>query len=171
VEARIDANGILQVKSPSILTGYHNRPELYANSMTKDGYFVTGDLFRVNKHGFYFYIGRADDMFKSGGEKIYPSEIESVIDSHPAVAISTVVGVPDNIKGYKPYAFAQLKPNATATEQELKEFTIVKVATYQIPRQVWILEQLPKTNIGKIDRKYLINLAQERLNNDISTTK
>jgi len=171
VEARIDANGILQVKSPSILTGYHNRPELYANSMTKDGYFVTGDLFRVNKHGFYFYIGRADDMFKSGGEKIYPSEIESVIDSHPAVAISTVVGVPDDIKGYKPYAFAQLKPNATATEQELKEFTIVKVATYQIPRQVWILEQLPKTNIGKIDRKYLINLAQERLNNDISTTK
>jgi len=171
VQARIGYDGVLQVKSPSIMAGYHNRPELYVNSMTVDGYFITGDLFRVNKHGFYFYIGRADDMFKSGGEKIYPSEIESVIDSHPAVAISTIVGIPDEIKGHKPYAFVQLKAGQHATNEEIKEFAVKNVATYQIPRRVWILDELPKTNIGKIDRQQLIKQAQELLNNDIQTTR
>jgi acyl-coenzyme A synthetase/AMP-(fatty) acid ligase len=169
VSVRLDENGVLQIKSPGLLGNYNNQSEIYNKSMTADGYYITGDIFRVNKYGFYFYQGRADDMFKSGGEKIYPSEIESVIDSHPSVSISTVVGVPDDIKGHKPYAFVQLKPNTKVTEHELKEFTITRVATYQIPRHVWILEELPKTNIGKIDKRYLTNLAQERLNNDIST--
>jgi acyl-coenzyme A synthetase/AMP-(fatty) acid ligase len=133
--------------------------------MTPDGYYITGDIFTVNKYGFYFYQGRSDDMFKSGGEKIYPSEIESVIERHPAISISTVVGVKDDIKGHKPYAFVQLKPGHNITAREIKEFVIKNVATYQIPRQVWILDELPKTNIGKIDRHQLTKKAQELLNN------
>lgn len=165
VQVRLDEQGVLQIKSPTMLSNYNNRSDLYEKSMTPDGYYITGDIFTVNKYGFYFYQGRADDMFKSGGEKIYPSEIESVIERHPAISISTVVGVKDDIKGHKPYAFVQLKPGHNITAQEIKEFVIKNVATYQIPRQVWILDELPKTNIGKIDRHQLTKKAQELLNN------
>jgi acyl-coenzyme A synthetase/AMP-(fatty) acid ligase len=167
VSLRLDDAGVLQVKSPAIMSRYNNRPELNGSSMTPDGYYITGDIFRVNKYGFYFYIGRADDMFKSGGEKIYPSEIEAVIERHPSVLLGTVVGVPDEIKGYKPYAFVQLKEGQTATASEIKDFVIKNVATYQIPREVWILNELPKTNIGKIDRKALTVLAERRLQHEV----
>jgi acyl-coenzyme A synthetase/AMP-(fatty) acid ligase len=165
VKARLDENGVLQVKSPTLLTNYHNRPELFKDCMTEDGFFITGDIFRVNKHGFYFYQGRADDMFKSGGEKIYPTEIEPMIERHPAVAMSAVVGLADDIKGFKPYAFVELKPGHTADPDEVKDFVVKNVATYQIPRNIWIVEQLPRTNIGKIDRKKLIEMAKELLLN------
>ena len=163
VQARLDENGVLQVKSPTLLTNYHNRPELFKDCMTEDGFFITGDIFRVNKHGFYFYQGRADDMFKSGGEKIYPTEIEPVIERHPAVAMSAVVGLTDDIKGFKPYAFVELKQGCTAESIEIKDFVVKNVATYQIPRNIWILDQLPRTNIGKIDRKKLVEMAKELL--------
>jgi acyl-coenzyme A synthetase/AMP-(fatty) acid ligase len=165
VKVRLDEHGVLQIKSPTMLSNYNNRDNVYKKSITDDGYYITGDIFTVNKYGFYFYQGRADDMFKSGGEKIYPSEIESIIERHPSVAISTVVGVPDDIKGHKPYAFVQLKPGSNVTANEIKEFVINNVATYQIPRLVWIFDELPKTSIGKIDRMYLTHKAQELLNN------
>jgi acyl-CoA synthetase (AMP-forming)/AMP-acid ligase II len=163
VQARLDDNGVLQVKSPTLLTNYHNRPELFNNSMTEDGFFITGDIFRVNKHGFYFYQGRADDMFKSGGEKIYPTEIEPVIERHPTVAMSAVIGLIDDIKGFKPYAFVELKPGCAANPAEIKDFVVENVAPYQIPRNIWIVDQLPRTNIGKIDRKKLTEMAKELL--------
>jgi acyl-CoA synthetase (AMP-forming)/AMP-acid ligase II len=162
VRCRINKDGVLEAKGPAVLSEYHNRPEL-KDSFTEDGFFITGDLFRVNYNGFYFYMGRADEMFKSGGEKIYPSEIEPVIERHPSVALSTVVGVEDEIKGHKPYAFVELKPGAVATAEEIKQFTIDNVATYQIPRRVWILDSLPRTNIGKLDRKKLKEMAIELL--------
>jgi len=164
VETRI-VDGVLQIKSKSMLTSYNNNSDSYNNSMTDDGFFITGDLFRVNKYGFYFFQGRADDMFKSGGEKIYPHEIEAVIDKHPTVATSAVVGVPDSIKGYKPYAFVQLKPDEKITGAKLKEYAIRNVATYQIPREVWVLDELPKTSIGKIDRKLLTEMAAKLIAN------
>jgi acyl-CoA synthetase (AMP-forming)/AMP-acid ligase II len=161
IKLRLDEAGVLQVKSPALMQKYNNRPDI--QSFTDDGYFITGDIFRVNKYGFYFYVGRSDDMFKSGGEKIYPSEIEEIADQHPAVAMSCVVGVVDDIKGYKPYAFVALKPGHTATELEIQQFIISRVATYQIPRNVWILDMLPRTNIGKIDRRALTDMAISRL--------
>lgn len=163
IETRLDDDGVLQVRSPGVTIGYHNNPELSKKSMTEDGFFITGDIFRIGKHGFYFWLGRADDMFKSGGEKIYPSEIESTIERHQSVAMSAVVKVPDPIKGYKPYAFVKLKPGYFTTEQEIKKFVVENVATYQIPRQVWILNDLPKTDIGKIDRIFLSDLAIKNL--------
>ena len=162
VEVRI-VDGVLQVRSPTLLTEYHNKKDLFDKVMTEDGFFVTGDLFRCNKYGFYFYQGRADDMFKSGGEKIYPTEIESVIERHPVVAISCVVGLPDDIKGHKPYAFVQLKPGQTIDEETLRKYVINNVATYQIPRKLWILDKLPMTQIGKIDKRALAALAEKLL--------
>lgn len=165
IQTRI-VDGVLQLKSNAILTSYHNNPEASNNVMTEDGFLITGDLFRSNKYGFYFYMGRADDMFKSGGEKIYPNEIEAIIDKHPAVATSAVVGVADDIKGAKPYAFVQLKHGERATGDQLKNYTVKNVATYQIPRQVWVLDELPKTTIGKIDRKLLAVMAKNLIASD-----
>lgn len=162
IETRI-VDGVLQIRSNAILTSYHNRKDAYDKAMTDDGFLVTGDLFRTNKYGFHFYMGRADDMFKSGGEKIYPSEIETVIDKHPAVAMSAVVGVPDSIKGYKPYAFVQLNPGENISGEQIKNYAIKNVATYQIPRDVWIIDELPRTTIGKIDRKLLTKMATETI--------
>jgi len=164
ISSRI-VDGVLQVKSDAILSGYLNKDSLYQKVMTEDGYFITGDLFRANKHGFYFYQGRADDMFKSGGEKIYPTELEAIIDKHPMVAISSVLGLPDEIKGHKAYVFAQLKPDASLTADDLKAWIIENVATYQIPRCVWIIDNIPKTPIGKIDKVELTKMANDLLAN------
>ena len=161
VDCRINSNGVLEVKGPGVISTYHNLPT--NNSITQDGYFVTGDLFWADSDGFYFYLGRFDDMFKCGGEKIYPIEIEKIIDQHPAVALSTVVAVADEIKGHKPFAFVELKNGANATAEEIKQFTIQNVATYQIPRKVWIIDMLPRTVIGKIDRVTLTNMAKQLL--------
>lgn len=156
---RLDENGVLQLKSKSMLLGYHNRMDLTAASFTNDGYFITGDVFTIDDNGFYYYQGRSDDMFKSGGEKIYPTEIETVIEKHPAVALSAVVGLPDKIKGHKPYAFVSLQAGEVASPEEIKEFIISRVASYQIPRTIWILSELPRTTVGKINRLELKALA------------
>jgi acyl-CoA synthetase (AMP-forming)/AMP-acid ligase II len=105
-------------------------------------------------------------MFKSGGEKIYPSEIEPIIERHPEVAMSAIVGLPDDIKGYKPYAFVELKPGCISNSAKIKDFIIKNVATYQIPRHVWVLDQLPRTNIGKIDKRRLVEMAKDLLLKD-----
>ena len=161
VDCRVNSDGVLEVKGPGVMSKYHNLS--LDNSVTKDGYFITGDLFQTDSNGFYFYLGRFDDMFKCGGEKIYPSEIEKIIDQHPAVALSTVVAVADEIKGHKPFAFVELNNGATATAEEIKQFAIQNVATYQIPRKVWIIDMLPRTVIGKIDRVMLTDMAKKLL--------
>jgi len=150
-------DGILQVKSPGLFQSYNNKD----NALTKDGYFVTNDLFRIDDNGFYFYVGRADDMFKSGGEKIYPADIETVLLTHSAVLESSVVGVEDDVKGYKPYAF--VKVSGTVTEEELTQHVADNMATYQIPRHIYIIDKFPVNAMGKIDKSKLKSLAKEKL--------
>jgi len=122
-------------------------------------WFNTRDLFRVDSQGFYHYIGRKDDMFKCGGEKVYPIEIESVLLRHPCVQSCVVIGLPDKIKGHKPYTFVLLSSPCDA--DELMQFTVARVASYQIPKQIWVIDQIPINEIGKIDKKYLLQLAEQ----------
>lgn len=150
-------DGVLQVKSPGLFQSYNNKD----NVLTKDGYFITNDLFRVDDNGFYFYVGRADDMFKSGGEKIYPKDIETVLLTHSAVVEALVVGIEDDVKGYKPYAFVKI--SSTVTEQELIEYIANNMSTYQIPRRIYIVDKFPVNAIGKIDKSKLKSLVKEKL--------
>jgi acyl-CoA synthetase (AMP-forming)/AMP-acid ligase II len=99
VEYRL-VNSILEIKSPSMLDSYTN----VESKLTNDGYFVTGDIFSIDENGFYFFQGRADDMFVSGGHNIYPSKIEEILQNNDYVDSAAVIGLPDDIKGYKPYA-------------------------------------------------------------------
>lgn len=146
--------GVLHIKSPGLMLGYHQRPEL--TPFTSDGYYITGDVFQRDATGFYTFVGRQDDMFVSGGENLYPGDIEKALERHPAVLQACVVPVPDDIKGTKPVAFVILRHGIQEpTEEDLKAFSLKYLAAYQHPRRIWFVEMLPLAATQKIDRRSL----------------
>jgi long-chain acyl-CoA synthetase len=171
VSLRIDglaqgpANGMLEIKAPALMNGYHNQPETTRKAFTADGFYRTGDVFRRDEQGFYFYVGRTDDMFSCGAENIYPSEVEKMLERHPAIQQVAVVPVPDEIKGAKPVAFVVLRPGAKANEREIKEFALANAPAYHHPRRVWFLKELPLASTNKIDTGQLIKIATMDLEN------
>jgi acyl-CoA synthetase (AMP-forming)/AMP-acid ligase II len=126
-----------------------------------DEYFNTRDRFRVDEQGFYYYIGRADDMLKCSGEKVYPIEIEQVLNQHPAVVESVIIGLDDEIKGQKPYAF--VKVSTPVEETNLLNYASSMLATYQIPKRIWVLDNFPINEIGKMDKKTLCHWAEQNI--------
>ena len=155
VDYRI-VDGILQVRSPSMLLGYN---KMNLNNITDDGYFITNDLFRVDADGFYYFIGRADDMFVSGGHNIFPRQVEEAIETHASIISSAVIGLPDNIKGMKPYAFVVVN-SKEINEDTIKQHLTNQLAPSHIPRKIWVLEQMPLLSVNKIDKSKLIEMAK-----------
>ena len=154
--------GELQLRSAGMMLGYHGRPEL--QPFTPDGYYATGDIFRRDAQGFHTFVGRRDDMFVSGGENLYPGDIEKALERHPAVQQASVIPVPDEIKGTKPVAFVVLRDGAADPgEAALKAFSLQHLATYQHPRRIWCVDALPLAATQKIDRRALADQAQRRL--------
>ena len=151
------ADGVLEIKSPSMLSSYTNKDL----KTTSDGYFITEDLFSIDQDGFYYFEGRADDMFVCGGHNIYPSKIESVLEQHGFVETSVVVGLPDDIKGVRPYAFLKLKEEIATNL--IKEYAMKNLPIYEIPRDFFIVDKWPLSPIGKIDKKSLVNMATKLL--------
>ena len=154
--------GVLQMKSPAIMLGYHNRPDV-RSPVTEDGFYDTGDVFRRDGDGFYYFLGRTDDMFVSGGENIFPGEVEAVLETHPEVLQASVVPVDDDIKGQKPVAFVVRKPGSTVDEQAIKAFALEHAPAYQHPRRVGFLDQTPLASTNKIDRAALRARAEAEL--------
>jgi long-chain acyl-CoA synthetase len=152
--------GVLEMKCPAQMLRYHNRPELAP--FTSDGYYLTGDVFRRDAQGFHFFVGRSDDMFVSGGENIWPGEVERMLERHPAIAEACVVPVPDDVKGAKPAAFIVPRAGAAPTPEEIKSFALANAPAYQHPRHVWFIERLPLAGTNKLDRALLTKLAAER---------
>ena len=148
--------GVLEMRCPALMNAYHKLPEATARAMTPDGFYVTGDVFHRDGRGFFAFVGRVDDMFVSGGENIYPGEIETILESHPAVAHACAIALPDEIKGTKPAAFVVLRPGASATEQDLREHVLARAPAYAHPRRVWFVDALPLAGTNKIDRKALL---------------
>jgi acyl-CoA synthetase (AMP-forming)/AMP-acid ligase II len=151
--------GVLEMKCPAVMLGYHNRPE---RPFTEDGFYITGDVFRRDENGFFHFVGRSDDMFVSGGENIYPAEVERMLERHPAVAQAAVVPIDDEIKGQKPVAFIILKPGLKTTAEEIKRFALANGPAYLHPRSVWFVDELPLASTNKVDRAALRRLAEER---------
>ena len=147
--------GVLELRTPALMPGYHNLPERTARVMTDDGYYVTGDVMRRDADGFYYFVGRADDMFVCGGENIQPGEIETVLERHPEVAQACVVPVDDEIRGQKPVAFVVATPGARLTEQDVKDWALRHAPAFQHPRHVEFVDELPLAGTNKIDRKAL----------------
>jgi long-chain acyl-CoA synthetase len=163
VQLRLSAEGILEIKCPALMSKYHQLPDLTATALTPDGYYVTGDVFRRDDNGFFYFVGRTDDMFVCGGENIYPGEVERMLERHPAVQQACVVPVPDEIKWRKPVAFVVARPGVAVSEQELRQYTLLQGPAYQHPRRIWFLQELPLSGTNKIDRHALSQWAMGHL--------
>lgn len=162
-ENRNADEGVLEMKSPAVMNGYHNRPDV-PPPITKDGFYFTGDVFRRDADGFYTFVGRTDDMFVSGGENIYPADVERMLERHPGVAQAAVIPVDDDIKGTKPVAFVIPKAGQSPTEDEIKKYALANAPAYQHPRFVWFVDELPLASTNKVDRNLLRRTAAERVN-------
>jgi len=152
--------GVLQVRTPVVMPGYLNLPEKTAQVMTKDGYYITGDVMRRDADGFYYFVGRADDMFVCGGENIYPGEVETMLERHPGIQQACVVSVPDEIKGAKPVAFVVRASANDLSADAVKQWALAHAPAYQHPRHVEFVSELPLAGTGKIDRRRLTERAQ-----------
>ncbi len=166
--------GVLEMKCPALMLGYHNQAAPSAPSpasggaegrgpMTPDGFYVTGDVFRRDADGFYYFVGRTDDMFVCGGENIYPADVERLLERHPDVAQAAVVPVDDDIKGQKPVAFVIRKVGRALDADTVKRFALAHAPAYQHPRHVWFVDELPLASTNKLDRAALQRMAQARL--------
>ncbi len=142
-------DGILQIRSPSMMLRYNN----ISTNFTDDNFFITNDLFREDENGFFYFVGRADDMFVCGGNNVYPRHIESILEEHQSVREAAVIGIEDEVKGMKPYAFITLTNDVTI--EELKEFSLKKLPAYLCPREIWAIQNMPLNSVHKIDKKKL----------------
>ena len=147
--------GELVLKGPSYCSGYFNDPEATAESVDEKGYFHTGDVAQFDKEGYFFIVDRKKDMFISGGENVYPAEIEKALYQHPAVHMCAVIGLPDPKWGEVGKACAVLKSGASATEEELIRFMADRLAKYKVPKSVTFMEALPISAAGKILKREL----------------
>jgi long-chain acyl-CoA synthetase len=154
--------GVLEMKCPALMLGYHNRPDVRP-PFTADGYYITGDVFQRDADGFHTFVGRTDDMFVSGGENIYPADVERMLERHPDIAQAAVVPIDDEIKGQKPVAFVIRKPGRTPSADDVKQFALANAPAYAHPRFVWFVDELPLASTNKVDRAALHRMAQERI--------
>ena len=159
---RSASQGVLEMKAPSIMNGYHNRPDL-PSPMTTDGFYGTGDVFRRDENGFYFFVGRTDDMFVSGGENIYPGDVEKMLERHHDIAQAYVVPIDDEIKGQKPVAFVMMKAGKQLSEDAVKQYALEHAPAYQHPRHVWFVDKVPLSSTNKVDRAVLKGEAEARI--------
>jgi long-chain acyl-CoA synthetase len=147
-------SGEVWVEGPSVMLGYHNRPQETAEKVV-DGVLRTGDRGFLDKDGYLFLAGRADDLVKVAGEKVYPAEVEAAIETIPGVEEAAVVATPDEARGCCLTAFVQPKPGAALDEATLRSRCRERLESIKAPRAFVLLEQLPRTVTGKVDRKAL----------------
>lgn len=147
--------GEIVVKGPQVMKGYWNREEETAETL-KDGWLYTGDLGYMDEEGFFYVVDRKKDVIIAGGYNIYPREIEEIFYEHPAIQELTVVGVPDPYRGETVKAYIVLKPGANVTEEELDEYARKHLAAYKVPRIYEFRKELPKSTIGKVLRRTLL---------------
>jgi fatty-acyl-CoA synthase len=146
--------GEIIIKGPTLMSGYWKQPDLMAETI-RDGWLYTGDLARADEEGYIYIVDRERDMYISGGENVYPAEIEKVLHTHPKIIDVGILGVPDEKWGEVGKAFIVLKPGETMNSAEIFEFLKGKVAQYKIPKYAEIVEEFPKTASGKI-QKFLL---------------
>jgi len=144
--------GEIAVRGPFLMKGYYNKPELTAEVIDGDGWHYTSDLAYRDERGYIYITGRRSEMFKTGGENVYPREIEDVLESHDGVLFAAVIGVPDEVFQEVGWAFAMLVPGQSATEEELRELCRAKLANFKVPKKFFIRELLPLLANGKVDK-------------------
>jgi long-chain acyl-CoA synthetase len=147
--------GELCIKGTCVTNGYLNKAEATKNAFDAEGWFHSGDVAHMDEDGYAYIVDRKKDMINVGGEKVFPSEVEDMMITHPKIKDLVVVGIPDDLKGEAPKAFIHLKEDDTATEEEIKEFCKLKMAPYKVPVAVEFVEEIPRSASGKALRRML----------------
>jgi long-chain acyl-CoA synthetase len=155
--------GEVVVRGPNVMRGYLNRPAETSAALV-DGWLRTGDVGYFDDDGYLVLVDRVKDMIIRGGENIYPKEIETVLYGHPDVLEAAVVGHPDDVYGEQPVAFVALRQSGTATAAVLIEHCRTKLAKFKVPRELFILDSLPKNQLGKIVKQPLRDLVSHKPN-------
>jgi len=158
-------HGELWVRSKGVMKGYHDLPAANAERLT-DGWYHTGDLMSRDDDGWYFFVGRVDDMFVCAGENIYPDSVEQMLEQHEAVHQAVVVPVADDLKGQLPTAFVRIESGAQLNAEELKRFALEHGPPYAHPRHVWFVDEIPLASTAKVDRAALTKQAEELVTPD-----
>ncbi|WP_159708636.1 long-chain fatty acid--CoA ligase [Arthrobacter sp. 18067] len=148
--AALGAVGEIQICGPNVIKEYWNRPEATADSYADSSWFRSGDMGHQDEEGFLFVSDRIKDMIISGGENIYPAEVEAAIAELPAVGSVAVIGVADDKWGEVPRAIVTLREGAALTEEQLRSHLESRLARYKIPKSVVFVEEMPRTASGKI---------------------
>ncbi len=137
------------IKGPGVTPGYWQLPEVTAQTIV-DGWLHSGDVALRDEDGYYYIVDRVKDMYISGGENVYPAEVENVIFEIPKVAEVAVIGVPDDKWGEVGRAIVVVKPGQTLAEQEVIDFCRAKLARYKTPKSVVFIDKLPRNAAGKV---------------------
>ena len=146
--------GVLEVRGPNVFSGYWNMPEKTAEELREDGFFITGDLARVDEHGYIQIVGRGKDLIISGGFNIYPKEVETAIDALPGVLESAVIGVPHADFGEGVVAVVVPEKGASLTPDDITGH-LGDLARFKQPKKVVILDELPRNTMGKVQKNVL----------------
>ena len=153
-EVQVNTPGELLLRGPMTTPGYWGNPKATANSI-REGWFYSGDMIRQDEEGYIYVVDRIKNMFISGGENVYPAEIERVLVSHPQVSGAAVIGVVDEKWGEVGKAFITLEEGHSLDEAELKAWCVQHLAKFKVPKYVEFLAVLPVSATGKIDKKVL----------------
>ncbi|MGA8786597.1 MAG: AMP-binding protein, partial [Polaromonas sp.] len=147
--------GGIQVKGPNVFKGYWRMPEKTAEEFTADGYFKTGDVGKIDERGYITIVGRSKDLIISGGYNVYPAEIEGYINEMPGVAESALVGVPHPDFGEAGVAVVIPKPGITLDADRIVAELKSKLANFKIPKQCFLVSELPRNTMGKVQKNLL----------------
>jgi long-chain acyl-CoA synthetase len=154
-------HGELVVRGPQVMLGYWNNPDETASAL-RNGWLYTGDIAKVDENGFYYILDRKKDMYIVGGFNVYPREIDEVLHEHPKILEAVAVGVPHSTRGESIKAFVVPKPGETLTKEEVITYCRKKLASYKVPRAVEFANELPKSAVGKVLRRLLLDEERRR---------
>jgi acyl-CoA synthetase (AMP-forming)/AMP-acid ligase II len=147
--------GEVRVRAPFGMAGYHEAPDLNAETITADGWIRTRDLARTDDRGYLTLVDRSSDMIITGGYNVYPREVEEALLAHPAVTGAAVVGAPDDTWVEAVTAFVTLRPGTSASEDELRQAVRTRLAGYKVPKTVRVVDAIPVSPVGKVLRRAL----------------
>ncbi|HWQ13012.1 MAG TPA: long-chain fatty acid--CoA ligase [Roseiflexaceae bacterium] len=158
-----DREGELAVRGPMVMKGYWNRPEETAATVDADGWLKTGDICKVDEDGYFYIVDRKKDMIIASGFKVLPRDVEEVLYTHPKVMEAVVVGVPHPARGDDTVkAFIVPQPNSNPTAEEIREFCKQHLAAFKVPREIEFRAELPKTMVGKVLRRVLVEEEKQK---------
>ncbi|BBU59543.1 acid--CoA ligase (plasmid) [Mameliella alba] len=153
--------GELQLRGPGITPGYFRNPEATEKTFTPDGWLASGDIARRDADGYYYIVDRIKDMYISGGENVYPAEVERVLNEHPAIQESAVIGVSDQKWGEVGAAFVLLRPGHHLDPDTLRPWARERLAGYKVPASVHVVDDFPRTAAGKVRKPDLKRMFQD----------